>query len=221
MEQAILTADQKKVIEFIGNSEIAPLFYLTGGTALAGFYLNHRVSDDLDFFTDNKEFPVFQVEAIAEEIRKLIKANDFQYNKVYDRRIFFFNKNNEEFKVEFSYYPFERLNISAEKVGNLNIDSLEDIGANKVMALIDRIDAKDFVDIFFLLKERKFSLEELLELTNKKFHFNFDPITLGSEFAKIKAITEIPRMIKPLALKELKLFFAELAKELESEIFLP
>ena len=26
-------------------------FYLTGGTALSRFHLNHRYSDDLDFFT--------------------------------------------------------------------------------------------------------------------------------------------------------------------------
>ena len=218
MEQTVLTADQKKVIEFVGKSEIAPLFYLTGGTALAGFYLNHRFSDDLDFFTDKKDFPTFQVEAIAEEIRKLIGADDFQYSKVYDRRIFFFNKNSEEFKVEFSYYPFQRLNPS-NKINNFNIDSLEDIGANKIMALVDRIDAKDFVDIYFLLKENKFSLKELLKLTNKKFHFNFDPMTLGSEFAKIKAVTEMPRMVKPLALEELKSFFADLAKKLEPKIF--
>ena len=218
MEQTVLTADQKKVIEFVGKSEIAPLFYLTGGTALAGFYLNHRFSDDLDFFTDKKDFPTFQVEAIAEEIRKLIGADDFQYSKVYDRRILFFNKNSEEFKVEFSYYPFQRLNPS-NKINNFNIDSLEDIGANKIMALVDRIDAKDFVDIYFLLKENKFSLKELLKLTNKKFHFNFDPMTLGSEFAKIKAVTEMPRMVKPLALEELKSFFADLAKKLEPKIF--
>ena len=218
MEQTVLTADQKKVIEFVGKSEIAPLFYLTGGTALAGFYLNHRFSDDLDFFTDKKDFPTFQVEAIAEEIRKLIGADDFQYSKVYDRRILFFNKNSEEFKVEFSYYPFQRLNPS-NKINNFNIDSLEDIGANKIMALVDRIDAKDFVDIYFLLKENKFSLKELLKLTNKKFHFNFDSMTLGSEFAKIKAVTEMPRMVKPLALEELKSFFADLAKKLEPKIF--
>ena len=28
-------------------------FYLTGGTALSRFYLNHRYSDDLDFFVNN------------------------------------------------------------------------------------------------------------------------------------------------------------------------
>ena len=28
-------------------------FYLTGGTALSRCYLNHRYSDDLDFFVNN------------------------------------------------------------------------------------------------------------------------------------------------------------------------
>jgi predicted nucleotidyltransferase component of viral defense system len=30
-------------------------FYLTGGTALAAYYLRHRLSEDLDFFAE-KEF---------------------------------------------------------------------------------------------------------------------------------------------------------------------
>jgi Nucleotidyl transferase AbiEii toxin, Type IV TA system len=30
-------------------------FYLSGGTALSGFYLQHRYSDDLDFFTRDRE----------------------------------------------------------------------------------------------------------------------------------------------------------------------
>jgi len=33
-------------------------FYLTGGTALGRFYLNHRFSEDLDFFLNNSDaFP--------------------------------------------------------------------------------------------------------------------------------------------------------------------
>ena len=120
--------------------------------------------------------------------------------------------------MEFSYYPFQRLN-PFNKIDNFNIDSLEDIGANKIMALVDRVDAKDFVDIYFLLKENMFSIKELLELANRKFHFSFDPITIGGEFAKIKVIIEMPRMVKPLLLEELKLFFTDLAKELEPKIF--
>jgi hypothetical protein len=33
-------------------------FYLTGGTALAAFYLFHRYSDDLDFFTNDQPLEV-------------------------------------------------------------------------------------------------------------------------------------------------------------------
>ncbi|MCD4795127.1 MAG: nucleotidyl transferase AbiEii/AbiGii toxin family protein [Bacteroidales bacterium] len=30
-------------------------FYLTGGTALVRFYLNHRYSEDLDFFVNKRK----------------------------------------------------------------------------------------------------------------------------------------------------------------------
>jgi predicted nucleotidyltransferase component of viral defense system len=43
-------------------------FYLTGGTALAEFYLGHRLSFDLDFFTGEEGLilPVsYQIEALA------------------------------------------------------------------------------------------------------------------------------------------------------------
>ncbi len=43
-------------------------FYLTGDTALGRFYLNHRFSDDLYFFTNaNTQYPKF----IAELNRKI------------------------------------------------------------------------------------------------------------------------------------------------------
>lgn len=44
-----------KILELVGKADTA--FYLTGGTALGRFYLNHRYSDDLDFFVNkNTEF---------------------------------------------------------------------------------------------------------------------------------------------------------------------
>lgn len=47
----ILTPFQKELLKAIGDSKLADNFYLTGGTALAAFYLQHRYSEDLDFFT--------------------------------------------------------------------------------------------------------------------------------------------------------------------------
>lgn len=50
MEQTVLTPAQKIALElFAASDAVRPLFYLTGGTALAAFYLQHRYSDGLDF----------------------------------------------------------------------------------------------------------------------------------------------------------------------------
>ena len=60
--ETILTPDQQKVLDlFQADPKLPELFYLSGGTALAEFYLKHRRSDDLDFFIDEKEFPFVAV----------------------------------------------------------------------------------------------------------------------------------------------------------------
>ena len=45
----ILTPLKKKVIKAVGKSDLKEDFYLTDGTALSAFYLEHRISEYLDF----------------------------------------------------------------------------------------------------------------------------------------------------------------------------
>jgi len=52
---AILTPIQKQVLNQIKKSAfLRNNFYFTGGTVLSEFYLQHRYSDNLDFFSENK-----------------------------------------------------------------------------------------------------------------------------------------------------------------------
>lgn len=220
MEQTILTKDQESVLNLVGNdTSLKELFYLSGGTALAAFYLGHRYSDDLDFFTDTTDFPQLAIERIAEDIRKEVDAEKTEYQHLHDRRIFFFKKTDEELKVEFTLYPFVPLHPHMQQ-NNVQVDSLEDLAANKVMALMDRIEPKDFVDLYFLLHEHDFTLDRLRALVEQKFHFTINPITLGAELAKVRLIAQLPRMIKSLTLEELKNFFTECAKQLRPDIFI-
>ena len=53
MEQEVLKNWQKRVIALVASTPELGHFYLTGGTALSGYYLQHRISDDLDFFTED------------------------------------------------------------------------------------------------------------------------------------------------------------------------
>ena len=49
----LFTQEQKLIFDQIKNNQyLTDNFYFTGGTALSYFYLNHRYSEDMDFFSE-------------------------------------------------------------------------------------------------------------------------------------------------------------------------
>ena len=186
-------------------------FYLSGGTALAAYYFHHRFSDDLDFFTPADPDPV-AIETAVKKIAEAIGATSTRYEKLHDRRMFFFTIGNDELKLEFTKYPFTQLN-PIETINVVRVDSLRDVSANKLAALIDRFDPKDFVDLYFILKQT--SLEQVRLDVEKKFGLKLSPLFLGGELAKIKRVEVLPRMIKPVTIETLKTFFSEEATQLK------
>ena len=52
----IIAPFQNNILKRIAGLEDAQKFCFTGGTALSFFYLRHRKSEDLDFFTDIEDF---------------------------------------------------------------------------------------------------------------------------------------------------------------------
>lgn len=218
MEKTLLTKDQIAALEeFKKNQILSPLFYLTGGTALAEFYLQHRYSDDLDFFIE-AEFPQIKIEKFIETLKIKLNAKFVSYKKIYDRRIFIFQfENKPELKIEFSLYPFKQIEQPQNFDGVL-VDSLEDIATNKLMAIIDRSEPKDFFDLYFLLKNN-FQLTELIENISKKFGFKIDLLTIGSELAKVKHLDLL--MVKSIinvGNEEIKEFFEKQAEILRKNI---
>lgn len=210
MEQKeILTANQKKAIELVAKEPRLSNFYLSGGTALAAFHLRHRFSDDLDFFSFEPIDGQF-LHKFIKCVEKKLGAKSTRYERIFDRNLFFLKLNDGELKIEFSQYPFKQLS-KVELQRCLRVDSLRDIAANKLMALLDRFDPKDFVDLFFLLHQ--FSLEKIKKDAEKKFGSKIDNIFLGSELAKAQRIKALPMMLRPLTINELKVFFIELARQ--------
>lgn len=214
MEQEILKDWQKKVLTFVASSNKLGDFYLTGGTALSAFYLRHRVSDDLDFFSFN-DVDSLTVRAAAKEVQDLIGALSVRFSRNYDRYQFFYQTGREELKVEFTKYPFKQLQ-AVQSFDGMRVDSEFDIAANKFLTVIDRFDPKDFVDLYFLLP--KYPLENLREAVEQKFGMKVDPLSLGSELGKARNIVALPQMIQPLAVEELKDFFSRQAQTLRSDV---
>lgn len=67
---SILSNNQKNILLLLSKEKvITENFYLSGGTALAEFYLGHRLSEDLDFFSE-KEFDPDAISIVFKKIQK-------------------------------------------------------------------------------------------------------------------------------------------------------
>jgi hypothetical protein len=133
---------------------------------LAAFYLFHRLSEDLDLFSQE---PV-GIEPVLAFLKTLPDVVDIQYERKFDRKIFLLRQaGGRPLKVEFTTYPFQPCE-KGRTIGGLAIDSLKDILVNKIMAMTDRRDSKDFVDLYFGLKKNPpLNLQLLLRATEAKF----------------------------------------------------
>ena len=165
-DNPILAEEQKRLLRHFSRSELRRSFYLTGGTALSAFYLYHRVSEDLDFFSSEQA----GVEEILAFLKTLPDLVDMQYERKFDRKIFLLRHvNDRRVRVEFTYYPFPR-SEEGLLIEGVHIDSLKDIVVNKLMALTDRRDPKDFVDLYVALKSRPdLDIALLVQATESKF----------------------------------------------------
>lgn len=217
MGKEVLTEKQKIFLETMKNSKFAENFYFTGGTALSSFYLNHRISEDLDFFTE-KEVETLAVNIFLKSIKEKIGFKSTDYQSSFNRNMFFLHfKNKEVLKVEFTYFPFPRIE-KGKKEGKLVIDSLTDIAVNKVFAISQNPRARDFIDIYFILKEIFLEFKELVKKARMKFDWHIDAIQFGTMLSKVRDFTDFPRMIKEFDKSHYYNFFIKEAKKFSKEI---
>ncbi len=211
MGQIDLTPKQQIIFDEIEKSDfLRQNFYFTGGTALASIYLHHRLSEDLDFFSPEK----FDTLAILNLITEWSQKHNFKVNSAENEvvRIFFLEfPDKEKLKVDFGYYPYKRLK-KGQFVGSVKADSLLDIAVNKLQTIHQRSDVKDFVDLFFLL--RKFTVWDLMEGVRIKFRIELDPYTVAADYLKAEKFEDLPKMLIPFSLEDMKDFYKEKAKKL-------
>ena len=143
----ILNSKQTELLPLIG--EFKREYYLVGGTAIA-LYLGHRRSIDFDLF----KFAPLNRKKNLERIQSLGFPSIIIWN-VTDQMNLVVN----EVKVTFFQYPFQ---IKANNVFDdiIRLPELLDLAAMKAYALGRRSKWKDYVDLYFLLKER-FSFGEI------------------------------------------------------------
>lgn len=200
--------------EFARNKNLSAKFYFTGGTALSAVYLHHRVSEDLDFFSE-KEFDNQQIIEFIRHVSSVLKMEYRMIPKEVVKIFELYKKDKFIIKVDFGFYPYQRLKIG-KKVKGVSVDSLADIAANKMLTILQRREVKDFVDLFFLLK--KYTTWDLLHFVKVKFNMEIDTVWLASGCLKAGSFENLPKMLVPMDLRELKAFYQDLAVKLGKSV---
>lgn len=216
--KSILTLFQKTILDEICQEKfITDNFYMTGGTALAEFYLKHRYSDDFDFFTEN-EIPLENIKAKLEKIFNKLDIKSVEYRQIQSAKVFFLKSGgNEVVKTDFNFFPFTKFG-EPKNYKNLKILSLLDIAVSKLDTILTRSKARDFVDFYFIQKKHPFNLDFLLQKLEEKISGKVDPLFLGSCLLKIENLHDYPKMIKKFSPEEMIAYFINLAGGLKKEI---
>jgi predicted nucleotidyltransferase component of viral defense system len=202
-----LTALQKKTLRIFSRVNKHGAFYFTGGTALAVCHLRHRESDDLDFFTADPT----SLDPTVRNFEKTLRSAGLHVQVERRQATFVRLLIEQELKVDialdapFRLKPPVQSNIEGIKVP---VDDLEDIAANKMLALFGRAEPRDFVDVYFLAKEY-FDFMEMVQMAAKK-DTGFDLYWLAAAMQEAEKIELLPAKIyKPFDLSDMKNFFKE------------
>lgn len=217
MAKTILSANQSRILKAIGDdSAIRQKFYLTGGTALAEYYLRHRLSEDLDFFSE-EEFDPQAISVFFAKNKKSLGIKKIDFQQSFNRNLFFLRLKKDIIKTEFTYFPFPRIEKSAKK-DKLPIDSLIDIATNKLFAIYQKPRSRDFIDLYLIIKRTGWKIEELVKKAKIKFDWHVDYLQLGSQFMSVETARDYPRMLIKLENKIWQNFFAEQARQFGKKI---
>ena len=213
----ILTERQQILLGLLSNqTSITDFFYLTGGTALAEFYLRHRYSEDLDFFSETEIEPQ-AVFTMLKTIKKVAGYSEVEYQQTFKRNLFFLHYPEEVIKTEFTLFPFPKIEVGS-RIGGLSVDSLRDIAVNKLFTIYQKPRSRDFIDLYLILKEKGWTIADLIKLAKIKFDTHLDLVQLGSRLLQVHVVKDYPRMVIQIEPEEWQEYFLKEAKKFEKGI---
>lgn len=157
--EKFLTEKTAKVFEKLAKYDFLNRFTFVGGSALA-YYLNHRLSEDLDFFSWDDSLPA--------------EMNNFLAGLKKEQRLAIANSSNayidlfiDDVKVTFFANNWNALKDKRKKIlENIYIADLDLLCAMKTNALSIRAKFRDYYDLY-ILNTDKYNVSEMLEFSLK------------------------------------------------------
>ncbi|MCF8367425.1 MAG: nucleotidyl transferase AbiEii/AbiGii toxin family protein [Bacteroidales bacterium] len=155
MHKEILNNNQIELLPLI--KQFKHEFYLVGGTAIA-LHIGHRRSIDFDLF----KFGSLNVNRII----KNISAGNYPYfvtRRVEEQLNLLIN----EVKFTFLEYPYS-IDAKCKFEGFIRLPALLELAAMKAFALGRRSKWKDYIDLYYILRDH-YSIEEIIQVAGNVY----------------------------------------------------
>jgi predicted nucleotidyltransferase component of viral defense system len=205
------TTQREVFLKLLTHPTIEGSFFLTGGTALAVFYLFHRVSDDLDLFSLNPvnfaEIDFWIRSTWQDKCSKIKGSTNFLSFLI------------QETKVDLVIDPLsnreKRERVKFENEQSVLVDNIINIASNKFSCIVSRTEPKDYVDLFYLFKlYPDLELATVYQNAKLKDAIFDDPPTAGFQLEEgISFLKENPSLMpgikREFNLDEFSQFFEE------------
>jgi len=202
--------DQNRLNVWSKLQAFKSLGVLGGGTSLA-LQLGHRKSYDFDIFIQ-ATVPKSLLQKVNHEFSfsKIITLVDQQSELTFtiDGKV----------KITFLYFPFPLLYQPVD-TNSLNLINIKDIASNKAYVIGRRGTWRDYVDLYWLLSEKKMDLTTIIAESEKRFEGNFSTKLFLQQLVYWEdiddyAVTYLHTYIKPEIIKE---YFQDLVKKKVNE----
>lgn len=175
MHLEVLKLKQRKIFERLNKF---PEYYLVGGTGLA-LQIGHRLSVDFDLFS-KKIVP----STLLGKLRKVFRK---------DKREVILNIAGQlsveinGIRIDFVENKFPLI-LKPREFRGVKIVQVPEIGAMKAYTLNYRGTLKDYVDLYFILKDKYTTLQRIKEIAEKKYKSEFNFRLLLEQLVYLKDI---------------------------------
>ena len=203
MHKEILNSNQLELLPLV--KKFKREFYLVGGTAIA-LHIGHRRSIDFDLFKSNR--------LVINRIMNKINLSDHTYNIT--RRVeeqLNLTINNVKFTFFEYTYPIE-IDCVFEDI--VKLPDLLNLAAMKAFALGRRSKWKDYVDLYYIIKDH-YSVKQIIEKSNNIFGQLFSEKLFRAQmsyFDDIDFSEAIEYLVKKPSDKEVKGFLTDIAMDI-------
>lgn len=199
------------VLDFVRACQARIPCHLGGGAALAGAYLGHRTTGDIDLFVHDAE----GMRALVGMLPGVAADTGISVTLVRDAghlvRAQLGAQDGSSLEVDVVHEPVADIAAPPPPIEGVVIESLTDLRANKLTCILSRSEPRDLVDLYFL-DRAGFPPELDLDIALRK-DSGIDPGVLAWLLTQFPT-RPLPVMLEPLTPQQLEKFRDALAERL-------